>query len=641
MNSIRHAVPNSILTARSRRPRLAQAASLFAAVILAAIGCSDVGTGPLSPIRATGYIDSVATDESKAEAVPQDGPAPSASLSAALAADGPMYTVSSVPFAPEAGPFIPPSPHSWGFPGTDDLTFGGGPDEGFPIGFSFMFYGQTYDKFWIASNGAVLFEFIHEGACCNARIPLNDPPKAPPSKINGPRNNLVALAWTDLKPLAGQITWTTRGTAPNRRLIVNFDQVPFFYADGTPVNSRRVTTQAILHEGSNVIEIHTKSQANAGRLVTQGIENRTGTEAAFLAGRNQAVYALANDAVRFTPVNQNAVPTALPGGNAGGPPADHYAAVEGDTITFVGGGYDADGDALTYSWDFDNDAVADATTPTAKWSYADNRTYTATLTVSDGRGGVNHASVDVIVKNAPPTVYAGLGMRINAGESPNFAGKFKDKGVNDALWRWTWNLGPVGDDFGSAETQDVTLVESKRFCKAGSFPVKLTVVDKDGGSGSDEIAVTVDALPLQIDINPNTINLNGTGHGMITVRIFSRPGLDASALSPNSIRLTGGAGKGTQLARTGGGLWQWKADEDLNGDGQFDVTAGFRRDELIANGDLNLQSTELKLVGVLGDCGDVLGKAAVRVKVQAKDKSAASSLQPTGEAATPIDPSNP
>jgi hypothetical protein len=631
MNSTRHAVPTSIPTARRRPTRLTPAAILVIAATLGAISCSDTGTGPLSRPVVTGYIDSVASDDLKREAdAPQDGPAPSSSLSAALSAAAPTYRASSIPFAPEAGPFSP------GFPGTDDMTFGG--TVGFDIGFRFMFFSQTYDKFWIASNGAILFENIAKGACCGAMIPLNDPPTA---SIPTAKNNLIALAWTDLKPLAGQVTFATRGTAPNRRLIVDFNQVPFFTADGTAPHSSRVTTQAILHEGTNVIEIHTRSQPDAGKLLTQGVENAAGTEAAFLTGRNRARYALANDAVRFTPVGQNAVPTAFPGGNAGGPPANHYEAVEGAVITFNGSGRDADGDALTYSWDFDNDAIPDATTPVATWSYPDNRTYTATLTVNDGRGGVNQASVDVIVKNAVPSVHVGSDVRINAGESVSFSGGFSDAGVNDALWGWTYNLGWLGSYYGTTDNQAAVIPGSRRFCKAGSFPVKLTVIDKDGGSGSDELVVTVDALPVQIDISPNTINLNGNGHAMITVRIFSRPGLDASALNPNVIKLRGAAGRGTQLARTGGGLWHWNAGADLNGDGLLDVIAGFRRDELIANGDLNMSSIELSLGGELGDCGDVLGKAAVRVKVQAKDKSAGSSLQPTGEAATPIDPSNP
>ena len=630
MNSIRHAVPNSNPTARRRLTRLAPAAILFTATMLGGISCSDGGTQPLAPVE-LGYVEGAAPDELKAEAdASQDGLSPSASLSAAAAAAAPTYTVSNITFAPE------PRSGLAQLPGSDDFAYGDA--AGLPLGFDFMFFGQTYNRFWIASNGAILFEFIELGACCGAAIPLND---APTANIPRPKNNLIALAWNDFKPLPGQISWGVRGTAPKRRLVVDFNQVPYF-ASGTTPSPFRVTTQAILHEGTNVIEIHTTSQQNPGtKLITQGVENRTGTEAAFLPGRNRAVYTLANDAVRFTPVGQNAVPKAFPGGNAGGPPADRYEGVEGEAILFKGSGSDPDGDPVTYSWDFNNDGVADANTAEASYTYADNAKYLATLTVSDGRGGVNQASVDVVVKNAPPKVKANSNARINAGESMNFSGEFSDPGVNDAEWGWTWNLGSEGDSFGNLPAQGaVPAIESHRFCKAGKYDVRLTVKDKDGATGSDQVEVVVDALPVQIDVSPNTIQLNGNGHGMITVRIYSRDGLDATALDPNSVKLTNGFGRGAHLARTGGGLWHWEPSADLNGDGLLDVVAGFRRDDLIASGDLGLNTTELRLGGAVGGCAEVSGKADARVKVQAKDKSAASTLQPTGAAAAPMS-SNP
>src|SRR5688572_10210183 len=52
MNPIRHAVPASTLTiisARSRETRLAQAALFSAAVLFGAVSCADGPTGPLAP----------------------------------------------------------------------------------------------------------------------------------------------------------------------------------------------------------------------------------------------------------------------------------------------------------------------------------------------------------------------------------------------------------------------------------------------------------------------------------------------------------------------------------------------------------------------------------------------------------------
>jgi hypothetical protein len=635
MNSIRNAVPNVIPTARSRTNRLAQAALIFATVLFGAVSCADGSvTEPLTPVD-RGYIDAVAPEVLKREAdgspdAPTASMSPSLSLNAASAAAA-GYSVSSIPFAAETGPFIPPQGFDHGFPGTDDLTWGG--STGFPIGFNFTFFGIAYDRFWIASNGAVLFQKdpLLDGVCCNAFIPRNDPPR-PEAPGSGPRNNLIAALWTDLKPLSGQVTWATRGQAPNRRLIVDFNQVPFFFCNGCMPSSSRVSVQVIIYERTNVVEIHTKSLQNLSspaKLITQGIENATGTEAAFLSGRNAArLVSLSNDAVRFTPAAQNAVPEVRAGGNAGGPPPDHYAAVEGEPITFKGSASDADGDALAYSWDFNNDAIADATTAEASFTYADNRSYVAIFTANDGKGGVGEASANVTIRNAAPRVNAGEDIRIQVGETVNLSGTFDDPGANDNPWGWTWNVAQQAYLYaGNTSDRTAPVLGSHRFCRAGVYPAKLTVVDKDGDSGEDETMITVDALPVDIEVNPNEINLNGNGHGMIAVRIFSNATVNAATLNPDQVKLTGEKGKGTSLARTGGGLWMWNADNDENGDGRPDVVAQFRRDELVKNGDLTLDSKELRLTAPTGDCGDVLGKGAVSVKVNAKEKSAAAALQ--------------
>src|SRR2546425_798413 len=75
------------------------------------------------------------------------------------------------------------------------------------------------------------------------------------------------------------------------------------------------------------------------------------------------------------PVNRP--PTAAPGGP--------YGAPEGTVISFDGSGStDLDGDALTYAWDFGDGTTATGVKPSH--TYADNGSYTVTLTVTDARG---------------------------------------------------------------------------------------------------------------------------------------------------------------------------------------------------------------------------------------------------------------
>ncbi|GGR61364.1 glucose/arabinose dehydrogenase [Nocardioides luteus] len=79
------------------------------------------------------------------------------------------------------------------------------------------------------------------------------------------------------------------------------------------------------------------------------------------------------------------------------------------TVAFDSAGTtDADGDELTYQWDFDGDGIFDATGPTATHTYDEVGAYRATLTVTDhgGKGRGKHASadVDVVVGNDTPQV---------------------------------------------------------------------------------------------------------------------------------------------------------------------------------------------------------------------------------------------
>jgi PKD repeat protein len=622
MNPTRHVVPISILTARCRSTRPATAVVLLFAISLGAVGCGESGaTGPLQALGPhTAAPDSLKQRSQPPAASAQRVSALTPSMSAAGAAAPGAMTVSGIGFSPEPGPFKNGGFETGDPSQDDDATWGG--QTGFDIGFSFTFFGVPQTKFWIGSNAVILFRNADGslpqqwGGCCSLWFPSDDDV-----------NNVIALANTDLKPAPGQVRYETRGTAPNRRLIVNFDQVALYNESGA------VTTQAILYEGTNVIEVHTASQPGT-QWYTQGLENATGSQAVFMPGRVFQAYGLTNDAVRFTPVVENNPPTADAGGTAGTAPK-YYEGTEGVAIQFSGRGADVDNDQLTYSWDFNRDGVADASTAAATYTYPDNGVYTATLTVQDGRGGIGQASVDVRVKNAAPVVNAAnqvgisalasvAAVRINAGESLNLSGQFSDQGVNDALWHWTWNVNSQRHYFGTTQDQGAALVASHRFCTAGSFPVKLTVTDKDGSSGSDELLVTVDALSVQIDINPRRIVLND--RGLLTVRAYSRPGLDVTALNPSSIVLTNGSGKGTPIARTGGGLLHWNTRYDLNGDGLRDAIMLFRRDQLLANKDLQMGTANLMLKGTVGDCGDVLGSADVRVKVIAKRRSAGSSL---------------
>jgi hypothetical protein len=180
----------------------------------------------------------------------------------------------SIPYAPEPGPFA------------NSITLGDDEMSGIlPIGFDFEYFGNTYNGFRISSNGFITFDLTESSSFLLAEsLPSNDMP-----------NNFIAFAATDLYPPGGgTITYEILGTAPNRKLIVNVENMDFCCTVGEP----KVTTQAILYEGSNIIEIHTLSLPS-GHIYTQGIENADGTDAYFVPGRVASDFGLVNDAVRF------------------------------------------------------------------------------------------------------------------------------------------------------------------------------------------------------------------------------------------------------------------------------------------------------------------------------------------------------
>lgn len=161
----------------------------------------------------------------------------------------------------------------------DDATSGA-----LPVGFDFFFFDTTYTQFYISSNGFIFFDAgTDDGCCTGGTIP------------NGGDgiNNIIAFAWEDINPSAGgTIRYETVGTAPDRILVMEFDDVPFF---GT---SDGVTSQVHLWENSGRIEIHSTAIPANGN-VTQGVENSDGSAGIATPGRNSQVWTATDDYVAF------------------------------------------------------------------------------------------------------------------------------------------------------------------------------------------------------------------------------------------------------------------------------------------------------------------------------------------------------
>ncbi|MER6089835.1 PQQ-dependent sugar dehydrogenase [Streptomyces bluensis] len=134
----------------------------------------------------------------------------------------------------------------------------------------------------------------------------------------------------------------------------------------------------------------------------------------FGGDENSALYRIENATDGHSPVAQAT--------------ADRTSGQTGLKVRFSSAGTsDADGDALTYSWDFGDGGTSTAANPTH--TYKKNGTYTATVTAKDTTGRTGSASVQIVVGNTAPTVTLELpkdGQLFSFGDAVPFKVKVTD-----------------------------------------------------------------------------------------------------------------------------------------------------------------------------------------------------------------------
>ncbi len=130
------------------------------------------------------------------------------------------------------------------------------------IGFNFSFYDVSYSSLRVSSNGFISFTTSGSG-CCSGEI-------IPSTTSFSDMGAGVAAWWEDLNPRnGGSVHYLSKGTAPNRELIIQFTDVPAYS------NSGRNTFQYKLLEADHSIEVHYQELFGDNGNYTIGVQKNS------------------------------------------------------------------------------------------------------------------------------------------------------------------------------------------------------------------------------------------------------------------------------------------------------------------------------------------------------------------------------
>jgi len=189
-----------------------------------------------------------------------------------------------------------------------------------------------------------------------------------------------------------------------------------------------------------------------------------------------------------------------------------YTGTEGTPVEFsAAGSEDPDGIA-SFAWDWNNDGVFDDSTASETISHTFTDDYADTVALKargTSSGKVSIVKTTITIANVPPAVDLGGDISKKEGKEIEFTATVTDPGTVDThtyLW-----------DFGDGVTSNAT-EPTHSYADNGTYPVKLSVTDDDGGKTDVEITATIaNAAPVAdaggpYNVKPNEeIQVHGTG----------------------------------------------------------------------------------------------------------------------------------
>ena len=134
--------------------------------------------------------------------------------------------------------------------------------------------------------------------------------------------------------------------------------------------------------------------------------------------------------------------------------------------------------------------------PSLPHAYADNGTYTVTVTVTDKDSASHFDTFQVIVDNvAPSASIEGAPASSPEGTLIELTSVVTDPGTADTH-TYEWSVTKNGNPYASGTDADFSFTPNDN----GSYVVSLTVTDDDGGVGSDTATITVTNVAPDVEI---------------------------------------------------------------------------------------------------------------------------------------------
>jgi hypothetical protein len=200
-------------------------------------------------------------------------------------------------------------------------------------------------------------------------------------------------------------------------------------------------------------------------------------------------------------ITVNAAANQTPTVNAG---VDQTITLPTSSVNLSGTASDADGTISTYAWSrVSGPSAVTFSAPNAASTTASGLVqgiYVLRLTVTDNGGASASDEVTITVNvatNQLPTVNAGTDQTITLPtNNTTLTGTASDADGTISTYSWSKVSGPAGSTFGSASSASTTV----NGLVQGSYIFRLTVTDNQGGTASDDVAVTVNAAPVTIHI---------------------------------------------------------------------------------------------------------------------------------------------